>query len=133
MSEVTRIKQQKLEKQLASLTQDYQAVSDDYNNQTDALTRNRLKRKMDELEQEMDEIDNDLRALESAGGDNNRKHLDLEEKLPKIDYEQVETILKEIFGDRAGHGRAAFFLLQNSNSLGGKWGVCRMRDLLQEA
>ena len=133
MSDLTRkIRIERLEKEMAALVKDYEAVSNQYNGELNEANRLRLERQMNDLEKQINEKDEALIKLESADGDINRRHLKLEEKLPEIDYQDIEKIISEVFGERGSYGRAAFFILQKSLSLGGQWGLSRMRSLLQE-
>lgn len=83
----------------------------------------------------LEEIDRaDLARIftsEQKSDDYNRLYLNLQSKLPKIDFKSLEPTLNKLLA-HSEQGCAALLLLQNSYTMGGEWCTARIRVLLQD-
>jgi hypothetical protein len=134
-------KRQILEKRLETLFQDYEAVHQQMGQTISNVDENRLARQAEGINRRIDATEAELNALEreyrrelqgASQQDRNRSHLDLQEKLPMIDFKALELALETILkGSRDGYA-AILFLLQKSTMMGGKWGGARLREILRK-
>ncbi|MEZ5592485.1 MAG: hypothetical protein R3F53_17975 [Gammaproteobacteria bacterium] len=133
-------KQNALNRLLDSLLQAYQAVIGQQSHTLNDVDKVRLQRQADALNEQMDSIVEQLDTLEREhrqvaqngfARDYNQLYLDLQSKLPKIDFKTLEPTLKKLLA-YSEQGCAALLLLQNSYTMGGEWCTARIKVLLQD-
>ena len=95
-----------------------------------------LKAQLDDLQQQIDELDEEIDRKLSGAGTRGRQ-LDWEAKLSKIDYKEANEIATDLldregFDGRFSDGGAAVFLLQDGLTMGAKWYVRQLLDVLTE-
>jgi hypothetical protein len=137
-----KLKKASLEKQVALLEEQYQAVSNEAIYQNDPATKVILENKADQLlkecvakQNELEQINNRLALLEAQAGKlnstqpQNRLHLHWEEHLPKIDFAKVGKLMPGIIRHEP-QGEAALFLLQDSYRMCGDLCLRNVTDYL---
>jgi hypothetical protein len=124
---------QNREKRLAELFEEQQAAYQELGQALSEVDKVRIKRRIEGIEREMEEVESSLRELESVHGSRNQRHPDWETHLPQIDFaearEKFEKVVERLDLEEGG---AAFFLLQNCRSMGGKWCVPQLKKKLDE-
>ena len=132
-------KRQILEKRLDALFQDYEAVHQQMGQALSEVDKNRLDRQAEDINKQINATAAELDALErncrpelqgASRQDRNRNYLDLQEKLPRIDFKALELALETILKSPQD-GCAALLLLQKSLMMGGEWGGARLREILR--
>ena len=129
-------KKENLEKRLAKLSEDYAAVSDQIDRESDSDKRNQLQRKVDDfleqmgkIEIELKEAENELNQLEAPEKKNHQSHLDIQENLREIDFQEAIKMIEIIENDYFKiEGGEAFFLLEDSHSMAGEYLISKIRD-----
>jgi uncharacterized protein YoxC len=145
VGESYQVKCQKLkdaQQRLAALTDDIQGITKQQGG-AESKDQPRLKRELDDKYQEMDDVAKQIDDLnaELAVGDespvvqrqvyrNAGNHW--EDNLHRIDFAKVTKNVGEICQQLENQEGAALFLLQNSQAMGGKWGVRTIKDRLQD-
>lgn len=119
-------RRESLEKRLEALTEEYSALSAAIENETNPATKTKQKRCLKAVESEMDEIEGKLEGLDSR-----RRLLELQSKLPEIDFELLAETIQKILKDHGEGGCAALLLFQKSAKMGGEWCAARIRELLR--
>ena len=121
-----------LEKRLAALFEEYTAVNDQIGRELSDADRLRLARQAESLWKQIVELNQELRALEVGGQDVNRRHLELQASLLRIDFKSASAIVEKVLQKSGQQGCAAVFLLQKSQRLGGEYCVAHIRDVLRQ-
>ena len=120
-----------LASRLATLAQDLTIANNQYNSTGNNLERERLKRQMDDILRQMQEAEEELKEFERGSVDPNRRFLNWHSTLPRINFKEAVAITSDVILECRSNC-AALFLLQNGLSMGGKWCVERIRELLME-
>lgn len=81
--------------------------------------------------QKMEEVDAELKALDQKSPDPNRKYLNLEEELQKIDFTEVKKVVERIISQINSEGGNASFLLQRSLLREGRLCLSQIKDELR--
>lgn len=135
---MSNLKKGRLEKELAALAEEHEAATRQLTSTLGEIERRRLRGQLENLERREEEIDNELRAWETAEDlknnedYQNRRHLNLDCELPKINFIEALTIFQDIWGGFDGKGGAVLFLLKNSDTLCGRLFVNLMLDELKK-
>lgn len=124
-------KRQVLEKHLAQLYAQYEAAYLQLGRTLSDADKVKIEEEVAHIEQEIEKAEAKLRDLELAHGPRSRRHLDWTTHLPKINFSEAVEIFERIV-ERLDleEGGAAFFLLQDCHSMGGKWCVARLKEML---
>lgn len=117
-----------LQERYDAIEADFISVNKQIPQTRDAADRNRLQRNSDDLFNQMTELE---AQLKSSGINYNERYKKWEENLPEINFSQANRIFSNIFDKFFVEGGAAFFLLQNSRSMGGKWCVEKIKAHLK--
>jgi hypothetical protein len=140
MPDIRAWKRQVLEASLGKLLKDYEAAINQRDMALGAPDRNRLEREAQEIWKQIERQNSELEALELASSqdptdisksDAARIQLELHSKLPEIDFEALEKIIRKILRERQDEGCAALLLFQKSRSMGGEWCAERLREMLR--
>ncbi len=119
-------RRESLEKRLEALTEEYSALSAAIANETNPVTKTKQKRCLEAVGSEMDEIECKLEGLDSR-----RRLLELQSKLPEIDFELLAETVQKILKDYGEGGCASLLLFQKSARMGGEWCAARIQELLR--
>ena len=135
MGKKNNYKIEALEERRAVLELQYQATNRQWITTLNEADKVPLKARLDDLDRQIEEIDAELDRLPSGVG--GRGHLDWEAKLSKIDYKNANVIATDIlnrdgFDGRFSAGGAAVFLLQDGLTMGAKWYVRHLLDVLTQ-
>lgn len=121
-----------LEETLADLCHKYQAAQADLRSETSAAKRISIKNQLNQLKQEIEETYEELNSLESSEKTPERRFLEINEHLYKIDFQKAFECFRHIMLNLEKTG-AALFLLQNYSPMGGEWFVERIRNFLKQS
>jgi hypothetical protein len=118
--EIDEIKE--LEKDLDVLTEQYLAAREDIRLESNAAERVLKERKTESLKNRMEETREKLKALKC----------NWEKQLHRIDFDLAEEIAYPVINRLKRTDSAALFLLQDSESLMGRYCVTRLRERLED-
>ena len=145
-------KKEALEKRLARLTEDYAGVMEQIDREGDANKRLELQRtaeylftQMKQVETElnqleaseylftqMEQVETELNQLEASEYYLKQRDLDIQEKLPLIDFREAMDLIVKITSEFGREGGTALFLLDNSYSTAGELCIYRIKKLFEE-
>lgn len=140
MPDIRTRQRQILEGQLEALWQDYETAIKQTTMALGAVERNRAEREAEDIYKKIEQLDQRLQSLELAPRENTaeahksdlaRMQLELRSRLPEIDFETLEQIVRKILRERQDEGCAALFLFQRSKTMGGEWCAARLREMLR--
>jgi hypothetical protein len=126
---------------LIQLAQQYEAAIQQSVNAIDAVARVQAQRQADLLEQQMAELEDKLARMELAHplpcspDDPGRSWSEVDKQLRgdlnKIDFRQVERLIRKLLDDDSDAVRASLLLLQNCSEMGGELCAARIKEHLQ--
>jgi len=129
------------EKYRAGLVKQYAGAYDDLNTNLDQSQRPVIEERIRQVAAKIKEVEEEIRALKLASADESQvlqsqvyreSFNSWEDNLHRIDFSKVNKSLRSIYDRLDGKSGSALFLLQNSNAMGGKWGIKAIRDRLQD-
>ncbi len=91
----------------------------------------RVQQEVEKLEKNIKEKEDELRKSKPVGENFNDFSCQWEDSIAQIDFKKATKIFESVlqqFDEREG---AAFFLLENSRTMGGKWCVNKLKKFLQ--
>jgi len=125
-------KRRLLVERLARLEQQWH----DANAQRDATVNRADRAPLDlqiaQFDQDIEVVEKQLAEMDAESGDPNRRHLDFEDKIHRIDFGEVKEVVRTLINQAKRDGAASLFLLQNSIALGGKWCLDAIRHELNQ-
>ena len=129
---------EELEKDITSLTLDWQAIKAEARTETDSQRKRNLLTRADGLKEEIEKKDKELKRLEKGNHESqinqaniNHNYLDVEEQLSKFNFESTVKIVEKVIDKFKINNGSALFLLQNSLSMGGNYFSTRFREVLR--
>lgn len=126
-----KIKEGILERRLAGLSEEYEALDKALNSSISPVARLRIEREMKDKEDEIVRTEQELRQFNVVAGDYNQRYQEWSAHFPQIDFHKAARVFQKTFG-RIEQGGAALFILQNSNAKGGEWCVQRIHSFLSD-
>jgi hypothetical protein len=136
---VAERRRQILDNRLEELFQDLQSVTQQMGQALSDADKNKLKRQRDVINKQIDETAAELENLAAQNRETNTEeanfnqaYLDIQAKLPEIDFRPIENALKTILRNHHQDGCAALLLLQRSTLMGGEWCAKRIHRILRE-
>ena len=140
MEDARKRRRRTLEELLDGLLQDYEATIAQARDALEDVTRRRLLRQaetiandMDRVQRQIDDLALDpMKDVPGVSAPNPAQvQLEIQSRLPEIDFEELERALRKILREHTDGGSAALLLFQRSASLGGQCCAARVRELLR--
>jgi hypothetical protein len=125
-------KRNRLTERLAKLERQWKAANDQRDATLNWADRGPLDQQIKRLDEEIEEVEKELAEMDAESDDPNRRHLDFEEKIHRIDFAEVKSRIRTLIDQAKNDGAASLFLLQKSNALGGRWCIDAIRHELAQ-
>ncbi len=129
---------EELEKDIASLTLDWQAMKQEARTEMDQQRKRNLQVRAKDIKEEIKNKEQELKNLEKGNNESqinqiniNQNYLDLEKKLSKFNFQSTVETVEGVIGNFKINNGSALFLLQNSISIGGNYFSARFREILR--
>lgn len=132
-SKLQELKRKALAENLAELEKKFLAVSNQLSSTLNAGDKIPLQKQLELIEAEIEETEQALTTLDAQSQNANRQYLDFEDKIHRLDYSEVRTLLDGTVKQSRKEGSLGLFLLHNGNALGGRWCLDLIRKELKEA
>ena len=132
-SALLNLKRKTLTERLALLEKQYLAASNQLDSTLNAGDKIPLQKQLELIEAEIEETEQALTTLDAQSQNANRQYLDFEDKIHRLDYSEVRTLLDGTVKQSRKEGSLGLFLLHNGNALGGRWCLDLIRKELKEA
>jgi hypothetical protein len=106
----------------SELSQEYKALFRKLSYELDVTNQIRIQRQIGELESQMDRLEQEIKGLE---------YKFLEDRLHKIDFREIDEMVRNSIGEIGDSPRYALLLLQNSRDMGGDWCNRMVKEYLE--
>lgn len=114
---------------LKVLNEEYLALYEQMSGTLDAADKVAIKKKIEIKENEIQSLGNEINELRSSY---RKSSVRWEEKLHRINYKKVGSILKKIFKPLRKKEGAALFVIEKSHAMGGKWCAEKIKHHIYE-
>lgn len=115
---------------MTQLLRDLENVANQIDETIDEVSRGRLKRKEQRLNLEYEEAGEQLLELDRESSDLNQQYVNLDQALPKIDFDEVMDEMDGLMRQFRRSSGGALLLVQESLLMAGEFCVRRVRDRL---
>ena len=120
-----------LEKEIAGLVIEYELYAEKARTILDPGSQTKLEVRKKQLLKQLEEKEQQLESLERQQQTINRKLLNFDEALPKIDFREARRLIHRVIDDlHLNGGGAALFLLQQSRQMAGDLLLSALNDVL---
>jgi hypothetical protein len=121
-----------LEIRLSKLTEDRLIAEEQRKGILSAVDRKNIDRQIVSIEKEMQQVANELESLERRQNPYEAYSQDWQEKMLYMDLSQATRVINEIIDKYLEEEQdTAIFFLRNSNTMGGKWCVEKLKESLK--
>ena len=125
-------KRRSLTERLALLERQWEDANHQRNSTLNKADRGPLDLQIEQFDKEIEEVEAQLARMDAESDDPNRRHLDFEEKIHRIDFAEVKGRIRTLVDQAKKDGAASLFLLQKSSAMGGRWCLDAIRHELDE-
>jgi hypothetical protein len=118
-------------KKYANLLDEWSIINSQIDETIDEGNHYRLKLKADRLDKEIKEVEQKLEQLDASNLNRNRRHLNFQQDLSKIDFDKARDQVNKLIRDfRKGVNRNALLIVQDSRAMAGELCITEIRELL---
>jgi hypothetical protein len=137
---MTEVFESAIERQLNFLKGSLEVLASDeaktkaqYYESDDEVKKSRLKRSIDRIYEDMKRIEQEIREIEGQSSDPNRQYLNLEQLLPKLDFDEVMDDVDELVkAFRRDRKKDALLLVQENLAMAGDLCLLEVRERLKQ-